>query len=566
MCKRLFAILTFVALVFTSHAQESIAREWNEVLLESIRGDFARPTIHARNLFHTSIVMYDMWAVFQDEADTYFLGKTVHGYSCPFDSFSTTMGEEAAIEEAISYACYRVLSRRFRFSPEGIAAQNRFNNIMTEKGYDINFSSIDYSAGSPAALGNYIAQHLLAYGNQDGSNELFFYNNLYYLPTNDPLIMTQGGNPDMEDPNRWQPLTLDVFIDQSGNEIPFNTPAFLSPEWGNVSPFAMQEEDKTTLTRDGNEYQVYHDPGMPPMIDTTSNMLSTLYKWGFSMVSIWSSHLDQSDGVMIDISPASIGNIATLPTSFDQYDSFYDFFEGGDASQGHDLNPVTGQPYEAQMVPRADYARVLAEFWADGPDSETPPGHWFTLLNYVNDHPETEKRFFGVGEELEDLEWDVKSYLIMGGAMHDCAISAWGIKGYYDYPRPVSVIRFMAEKGQSSDPMLPNFHEAGIPLYDGYIELIEAGDPLEGVAGENIGEVKLYAWKGPDFIAEPETDQAGVGWILASEWWPYQRPSFVTPPFAGYVSGHSTYSRAAAELLTRLTGDEFFQEEWENLM
>ena len=41
-------------------------------------------------------------------------------------------------------------------------------------------------------------------------------------------------------------------------------------------------------------------------------------------------------------------------------------------------------------------------------------------------------------------------------------------------------------------------------------------------------------------------------------WWPYQRPSFVTPPFAGYVSGHSTYSRAAAEVLTALTGDPFF--------
>jgi hypothetical protein len=32
----------------------------------------------------------------------------------------------------------------------------------------------------------------------------------------------------------------------------------------------------------------------------------------------------------------------------------------------------------------------------------------------------------------------------------------------------------------------------------------------------------------------------------------------VTPPFAGYVSGHSTFSRAAAEVLTLLTGDQFF--------
>ncbi|MFT4577142.1 MAG: hypothetical protein ACI9SI_002084, partial [Polaribacter sp.] len=47
-------------------------------------------------------------------------------------------------------------------------------------------------------------------------------------------------------------------------------------------------------------------------------------------------------------------------------------------------------------------------------------------------------------------------------------------------------------------------------------------------------------------------------WILAENWMPYQRPSFVTPPFAGYVSGHSTFSRAAAEVLTRITGDPYF--------
>ena len=46
--------------------------------------------------------------------------------------------------------------------------------------------------------------------------------------------------------------------------------------------------------------------------------------------------------------------------------------------------------------------------------------------------------------------------------------------------------------------------------------------------------------------------------MLAEEWWPYQRPSFVTPPFAGYVSGHSTFSRAAAEVLTSITGSAYF--------
>jgi hypothetical protein len=39
---------------------------------------------------------------------------------------------------------------------------------------------------------------------------------------------------------------------------------------------------------------------------------------------------------------------------------------------------------------------------------------------------------------------------------------------------------------------------------------------------------------------------------------PYQLISFVTPPFPGYVSGHSTFSRTAAEILTQFTGTPFF--------
>ena len=53
----------------------SVARKWNEVLLEAIRNDFARPTVHARNLFHTSIAMYDAWAAYDEQAETFFLGK-----------------------------------------------------------------------------------------------------------------------------------------------------------------------------------------------------------------------------------------------------------------------------------------------------------------------------------------------------------------------------------------------------------------------------------------------------------------------------------------------------------
>lgn len=542
----------------TVSTENSIARQWNELLLESIRKDFARPTVHARNLFHTSVGMWDAWAAYDDTACTFLLGKTVDGFTCEYDPVPLPDDIEAARHEAISYMAYRLLSHRFSASNNSALLQMAYDAHMDTLGYDINVISQDYAGGDPAALGNYIAQCIIDFGLQDGSNEQNGYANQRYSPVNPPMIVKVPGNSQLEDWNRWQPLSLDLFIDQSGNEIPGSTPEFLSPEWGQVSPFALEEADKVTYNRDNFDYEVYHDPGAPPLIDTTGVIESEDYRWGFITTLIWSAHLDATDGVMWDISPASIGKRDVLPETVADYPGFYNQMDGGTTSPGHPINPATGMPYEPNMVPRADYARVLAEFWADGPDSETPPGHWFTILNYVSDHEDLEKRFMGEGPILDDLEWDVKSYFTMGGALHDAAVSTWGIKGWYDFLRPISAIRAMAGKGQSSDPGGPSYHPAGVPLIPGYIEVVEAGDPLAGDNDEFVGDIKVKAWRGHKAINNVDVDEAGVGWILAAEWEPYQRPSFVTPPFAGYVSGHSTFSRAAAEVLTSLTGDPYF--------
>lgn len=539
----------------------SVARLWNEALLNAIRGDFARPTVHARNLFHTSVAMYDAWAIFDTNAKPYLIGNTVHGFNSELEDFNSEESITEARNKTISYAAYRLLSHRFASSPGANESLELFNYLMQQLGYDINYETIDYANGDAAALGNFIAKTIIDYGFVDGAREQFSYNNSYYLPVNTPLFPQTSGNTELEDPNRWQPLSLREFIDQSGNLIPGAAPEFLSPEWGNVFPFSLKDEDKMLYNRDGDAYNVYHDPQTPPFLNINSNDSSSeAYKWGFSLVSIWGAHLDPNDGVLWDISPNSIGNIdiANFPSNYNDHPNFYKLLEGGDFGEGHNINPHTQSPYQEQLVPRGDYARVLAEFWADGPDSETPPGHWFTLLNYVNDHELLEKRLSGEGEILDNLEWDVKSYFLMSGAMHDAAISAWSIKGWYDYIRPISAIRYMAELGQSTDNSLDNYNVAGIPLREGFVEVVEAGDPLEGRQGGNIGKIKLYTWRGHDYINDADADMAGVGWILAENWWPYQRPSFVTPPFAGYVSGHSTYSRAAAEVMTLLTGDEFF--------
>jgi len=542
----------------------SIARIWNEALLEAIRIDFARPTVHARNLFHTSIALYDAWAILDYNARPYLIGNTVNQFSSILNEFTPDEDRLEAQKKAMSYAAYRLLRHRFKFSPGSKNSLSLFNLIMEQLGYDIDFESVDYTSGNAAALGNYIAETIIEYGKIDGANEDRLYTNRFYEPINPPLGLfssEENTATGILDPNRWQPLSFRTFIDQSGNQVSGSTPSFLSPEWGNVYPFALLESDKETKQRDSNDYNIYLDPGIPPQLDILKqNSSSDLYKWNFSLVSLWSSHLDPTDGVLWDISPASIGNIdiSSMPNSFDGHKDFYDEFNGGDISKGRTINPITGSSYEPQIVPRADYARVLAEFWADGPDSETPPGHWFTILNYVSDHPLFEKKLNGEGAILSSLEWDVKSYFTLGAAMHDAAIAAWSIKGWHDYIRPISAIRYMAELGQSSNESLSNYHVGGIPLIKGYIEIIEEGDDLSGANNENLGKIKVFAWRGHDFIDEAKTDVAGVGWILAKDWWPYQRPSFVTPPFAGYISGHSTFSRAAAEVMTLLTGDEFF--------
>lgn len=555
--KKIVLILLFLNSSLCESQNRSIAREWNEQVLHAIRNDYARPTVHARNLFHTSIAIYDIWAVFNNKASTFLLGKTVGNYRCNFDGFYIGQSIDEDQKTAMSYAIYRIMLHRFSNSPGIEEIYLSINNLMDELGYDKNMQSVDYHSGNAAALGNYMANQIIAFGMQDGSNEENEYANLFYEPLNENLNTDYGGNPNLTEPNHWQALTIEEFIDQSGNYFPGGAPEFLSPEWGKVIPFSIKEEDLTIHNSTDYSFWVYHDPGSPSFIKEGDG-INDPYKWGFALVSIWGSHLDPNDDVMIDVSPSSIGNISIFPETFDEYKDFYNLEDGGDPSFGWNVNPSTGLPYEEQLVPRGDYTRVLAEFWADGPDSETPPGHWFTILNYVSDHPNLIKKFKGEGEVLEDLEWDVKSYFILSGAMHDSAIAAWGIKGYYDYIRPMSSIRYMSDKGQSSDTTLLNYHPHGIPLVPGYIEIIAEGDPLEGEYLENIGKIKLFTWRGHDFIINADYDIAGVGWILAENWFPYQRPSFITPPFAGYVSGHSTFSRAAAEVLTLLTNDEYF--------
>ena len=95
---------------------------------------------------------------------------------------------------------------------------------------------------------------------------------------------------------------------------------------------------------------------------------------------------------------------------------------------------------------------------------------------------------------------------IVGHALNDAGVGSWAAKVKFDSVRPLQMIQC-------------------------------------GFAGETVD-----SWVSP---------YMGIGRIDAASWQPYQATTFVTPPFAGFVSGHSTFSAAAAGVLMEYFGAEY---------
>ncbi|BCX48674.1 hypothetical protein HAHE_25820 [Haloferula helveola] len=502
-------------------ADPSVARQWNEENLAAIRVDVPNPPVHARNLFHVAVAMYDAWAAYDTGGAVGYL----HHES------ATAADIESARREALSYAAYRVLSHRYASSASAPVTQASFDAKMAALGYD---TAVTGTAGpSPAALGNRIAASIIAWGLDDGSNEAGGYTDASYTNDQPEFRVIEngvplGGYPAGADPDRWHPLTFDEGFTQNGIGPIFLQP-FVGVTWLQARPFALRRDDTA---------EPWFDPGPPPKLrggqaaEYRSEALDLLMK---------SRQL--GDMELIDISPSAIGNHPL----------------GTDDGTGHPVNPATGLPYDPVMVPRGDYGRVLAEFWADGPDSETPPGHWHSIANEVTEVL-TEKRIGGAGAIVSDLEWDVKLYFALAASTHDAACAAWSLKRYYDSPRPISMIRFMSLQGQSSDPVLPGYHPEGMPLVSDLVEVVTSdslapGGNHEG-SGFSVGEVVVFTWPGRP--VDPTVQRSLPRWIRGIDWFPFQDRTFVSPAFPGYVSGHSTFSRAAAEVLAALTGSDYF--------
>jgi len=143
-----------------------------------------------------------------------------------------------------------------------------------------------------------------------------------------------------------------------------------------------------------------------------------------------------------------------------------------------------------------DEQKMMAEYWSDGPGSESAPVRWNRFAQSVS------------ARDHHSLDDDVKMFFALNNALLDAGIAAWDMKREFDSVRPVTAIAML-------------FHGT-----------------------------KIRAWGGP---GKGTVEMDGADWI------PFQEASLPTPASPEYVSGESTFASAAAAILTAWTESDHFE-------
>jgi len=411
----------------------SLVVQWNDVMLAAIRHGKPRPTVITRSLFMVHSAMYDAWSLYDAVALPTVLDPT---WRRP--ESERTYANKAA---AVSQAAYQMLIVLF---PDYESQSHAFSTFLAHLGYQ---PTSNGSALTPEGVGYLAAQAILASRADDGSNAANNFADVVsatypelYAPVNsaDPNALNSIGKPEF-DLARWEPLRIPTGAVLSANLRPITDPA-------NTASYV----DQSFLTP--------HWGAVRPFALTSGNQFRPSSP----------PHPGVSDPYT-----DALGQTMSHDESFRQ------------------------QTAEILLLSATlgDKEKAIAEYWMDGPGSETPPGHWNLLAHGISwrDH--------------HTLDEDVKMYFALNAAMFDAGIAAWDAKREYDCVRPISAIR---------------------TLYAG--QMVEA-------------------WGGPD---------QGMQVIPGETWIPYQPLTFVTPAFAEYVSGHRTFSAAAAAVLTLFTGSNQF--------
>jgi vanadium-dependent haloperoxidase-like protein/uncharacterized protein DUF6851 len=206
-------------------AEDNAVLQWNGALLEAVRTGTLGPPMVARALAIVHTCGYDAWAAYDDTAAGTRLGGTLRrpgGERTP-----------ANRAEASSYGFYRAAVDLYP------ARAEQFTELLRKQGYDP-------SAGSqPARTALAACDAVLSFRHHDGSNQLgdlapgAYSDYTGFRPANLPMVVADPIDPStVRDPNRWQPL---VFINALGRRV---TQAYLAPQWGHVTPFAMRSGDE----------------------------------------------------------------------------------------------------------------------------------------------------------------------------------------------------------------------------------------------------------------------------------------------------------------------------------
>jgi Na+-translocating ferredoxin:NAD+ oxidoreductase RnfD subunit len=126
------------------------------------------------------------------------------------------------------------------------------------------------------------------------------------------------------------------------------------------------------------------------------------------------------------------------------------------------------------------------------------------------------------------LRRDLQLHLALNGALNDAAVAVWAAKRKYQSPRPISMIRYLAFQGQSSDRNGAQYSPDGLPLVPGLIEL-QHGRLVVRSQGR---------------------------WVAAARW----TPPVPTPASPGWVNEQSAFAVAAARVLAAFTGRSYAQQ------
>jgi hypothetical protein len=470
----LAVVILVAAFVCETSAGASTVSDWNAAALTEVRLSKSLrngPPIVARALAIVHTCIYDAWAAYDDVA----VGTTdaLGGRRRPVEE--RTDDNKA---KAISFAAYRCLRNLY---PDGslpsslVQPSVRLNEMLVSRGYKLaetckkDDQCRDADPSTAAGVGNVAAQAVIDARRDDGSNQ---YGDLppapcpVPTPSPQPCSAASYGQTSLN-PDRSGAYS-DYLVDGYSPYVPGN------PLMGYCNALVDVCERQDIV--DPNRWQ--------PLI----------YNNGQACLDSNSGTEETCPGIQVFVAPHWERVKLFALNSATQFDDMLtipppDYLK----NTGRYLDDVNDM---IQFSRSLDTQRkLIVEYWADGPSSELPPGHWGLFAQFVSQRDD------------HTIDQDAKLFFAMHNASFDAGIVAWHIKRKYDGVRPITAVRF-AKQGQT-----------------------------------------ITAWGGPGRPTET---------IPGEKWSPYNPGSNLTPPFPGYFSGHAVFSRSSATVLPLFKGSDHF--------